>query len=214
MAIKLSKEAIAAENEIFCAVGSALNAWMHVEDRLSDIFCLCIHPENKLPPAKAYWAVFSFQSRLDMVSAAVQARLYFEKDMLKLWDAAYNRLSRRAKKRNKIAHGCLQPDKRSRSEGDKPYWSPFHWAYEVSTLPHGVKERKKHYPNGYPRDRLFVPDIQALQETFEKDEVQIRGLYLLMRPIVLREEASLQDISAAHRRAIAGMRAARTPKGK
>jgi hypothetical protein len=211
---ELPPEAVAAENEIFLAIGSALDSWMKVEQHLAHVFSICMNSENSLPAHKAYWAVFSFQSRLDMVHAAVQVRLFHEEQLLGQWNSMYNRLTRRAKKRNKVAHGCLQPARGERRKGAKPYWSPFHWSYMIATLPARQGEHDQHFPGGYPKGRLFVPDIQSIQETFDQDADDVSALGQALRPIVQREESDLQGVAKSHRRAVAGLRAARIPKGR
>jgi len=74
------------EDEIYAAVGAALSAWEGVEEGLAEIFALFVGaPEagpasGHEPAIRAYGAVNSFSSSLDMVSAAADCFFYRASD--------------------------------------------------------------------------------------------------------------------------------------
>ena len=76
------------QNAFFDAIGKSVHHWTAVEHALGLVFCGCIsgtdtHSDDGVPLA-AFYAVENFRSKLNMVDAAVKARLD-KNDLLKNW---------------------------------------------------------------------------------------------------------------------------------
>ena len=108
------------EDDTYKAVGKALTNCEHIEVALADIFTIAVGaPETGLPSApstRAYGSILAFNSRLEMVWAAVETFLNpihgeidvlanFRANTLTIFDQLTDEIGCFAARRNEIAHG-------------------------------------------------------------------------------------------------------------
>lgn len=97
-------------DELYLAVGKALSRWNVVENALCNIFVHAVVPspfEIVGSSMSAYWAVISMEARLKMTNAAVCARIVYHPQLSVDWKTLKNKIGRKIKKRNEIAHGTV-----------------------------------------------------------------------------------------------------------
>lgn len=97
-------------NDIYLAVGRALDAWEGLEDEIASLFAILVGVENYrgFSPAKAaYGAVIGSGTRMDMVKQAADTALLDEKNagILKRIKDHMNLCGKYSARRNEIAHG-------------------------------------------------------------------------------------------------------------
>jgi hypothetical protein len=102
--------------QLYSVIGEAITSWIGVEDQLANLFAYFVAGDGKSFPAKAsFHQVLNFNTRLATTNAAAA---YAEIDHAR-WKTLYNRLKRKAKLRNELAHFTIL---RSASiPGDQPY---------------------------------------------------------------------------------------------
>jgi hypothetical protein len=99
------------QNAFFDAIGKSVHHWTSVEHALGLVFCGCISRIDTCGddgvPLAAFYAVENFRSKLNMVDAAVKARLD-KHDLLKTWalgrKGLFEKTRRASKWRNKFVH--------------------------------------------------------------------------------------------------------------
>jgi hypothetical protein len=98
-------------DDTFIAVGRALSQWEHFEGEIGLIYGILVDSRQETEPAmRAYGAVSTFSTRLDMILSASKAFFLsiepsYEAEIKSLLDDAKQFASRR----NEIAHGIVQP---------------------------------------------------------------------------------------------------------
>lgn len=110
-----------AETIIYAAVGHALTTWASLESEVCAIYRETVSPlaheptgalKADSPAEDAFWAIVSFEGKLDMTGAAVQ-RLLAPKTtsenalLLSEWTRVCKRIGEKSSKRNKLAHGSI-----------------------------------------------------------------------------------------------------------
>jgi hypothetical protein len=88
---------------IHYAIGLAITQWQTVENALTQVFVLLLESPSAGAASAAFASVLNFNSKLAMVDAAAfvvigKTALFSE------WETLRNALSRKAKKRNELAH--------------------------------------------------------------------------------------------------------------
>jgi hypothetical protein len=117
---------VQSKEPIHLAVGRGIEAWSWVE------LNLCILLEGLLGQRRdnligaAFYAVVNFGSKLEMVDAVAQLTLRGKR--LRAWDALYERIRKKSKKRNEIAHFSIVLHGNALSDDPleprvHPYWS-------------------------------------------------------------------------------------------
>ena len=94
-------------------IGSAMSLWQLVESELGHIFCTLVGPFTAANAV--YNSVMNLNIRLDMVNAALQARVT-DADILAEWGTLCRSIKTKSEKRNKIAHFTVIIDSRKNGE--------------------------------------------------------------------------------------------------
>jgi hypothetical protein len=81
---------------------SSLRRLAWVEQNLCGLFEAFLGNRRDNVVGSAFYAVVNFNSKLEMVDAAAQLKLHGRR--LKTWDALYEKIRKKSKKRNEIAH--------------------------------------------------------------------------------------------------------------
>lgn len=98
-----TKTPIQQEEEIQQAIGECMLAWSEIEIQLCQIFGHLIEEET----AYTVWdSVISFEAKLNSLSSVLYLKLKNE-ELLRIWPKLARRISKKAKKRNEIAHAAL-----------------------------------------------------------------------------------------------------------
>ena len=127
---------------IYAAIGNALVRWARLEYGVCQVFCEALSPAahdpngNSIttfsPASDAFWATMSFEAKLKMTTAAVEARLsrpsqYASDSLLAEWAKLAKRVGEKSRSRNKLAHGGMlwttNPDGSLRADY-VPYYFP------------------------------------------------------------------------------------------
>src|SRR5690349_12368122 len=87
-------------------LGHAITQWQAVEMELFRIFARLVRCERYNTASAAFHSVVNFGTRLDMTHAAALVELG-DSPLLKTWNSLYNRLYKRSKRRNHLAHFML-----------------------------------------------------------------------------------------------------------
>jgi hypothetical protein len=110
--------------QMFEMIGRAITGWSFVEERLSAIFMVCTtdvvaRPEGGLDFGEVsvsqavFFAVESFRGKLNLVDAAVSARLHegdqWALDLNAEWRRLHDKARKLSLKRNKLAHYTVLP---------------------------------------------------------------------------------------------------------
>lgn len=101
------QEQLVAQDKLnmMAAVGYALTKWGGVEDSMALIFAGAIGSDRPHICATVFFAVASIEARLKMLDAAMTARFAADHVSLSKWVHLKNRIGRRRKRRNELAHG-------------------------------------------------------------------------------------------------------------
>ena len=89
--------------EFYVAYGEAMAAWAIVEQNLLAVFHFHTAPREYAVGSGIYWKLQGFRARLDVTDAAVEASGR-SADELKEWKRISEKLGRKSKSRNKLAH--------------------------------------------------------------------------------------------------------------
>jgi hypothetical protein len=87
------------------AVGYALTKWGGVEDSMARMFAGAVGSDRPYICATVFFSVASIEARLKMLDAAMTARFAADQTPLSKWVTIKNRIGRRKKRRNELAHG-------------------------------------------------------------------------------------------------------------
>jgi hypothetical protein len=87
--------------------------WQEVEQALAMLFLDAYTRETWLRANVVFHSVLSFETRMDMVDAALKASR--SKAFLANWQPLFNRCAKRAKRRNQLAHFTLVVDPNRRA---------------------------------------------------------------------------------------------------
>jgi hypothetical protein len=102
----LTKARVAQDKlNMMAAVGYALTKWGAVEDSMARLFGAAIGSARPYVCAEVFFSVVSIEARLDMLDAAMQSRFAADQTVLTNWTNIKNRIGKRKKRRNEIAHG-------------------------------------------------------------------------------------------------------------
>lgn len=101
--------------QFYHALGHAISRWSLVEIALARIFAYFVAKDGQSPGANAaFHSAINFNVKLDMTDAAAQWALFVEASNRDDWKTLKNRLGRKSKKRNELAHfmvtTCIPPD--------------------------------------------------------------------------------------------------------
>lgn len=89
--------------EFFVSLGEGIAAWSIVEYSLYNIADMCIQPSRGDALLSAFHSLTTFRTKLDFTNAAVLRSLTDEK-IENEWAPLYNKLVKKSRKRNAMAH--------------------------------------------------------------------------------------------------------------
>lgn len=192
--------------ELYTALGKALNVWSGVEYALCGVFCDCLNPYSASPAERAYWAVISFDARLEMVTEVIRGRFQHKPQLVVDWETIREHLKKRVRQRNKLAHSSvirMSNYNRKKSPPDL-FLSPFHWSVEAANIPTESQMASPRY-DARPKDRLYASGIDEVRKSFHGSLKEIRSFrdraWQIIRPEAIDEikaEASLLPGSSLH----------------
>jgi hypothetical protein len=93
--------------EFYGTLGHAIVTWANVERALYFVYLRTVGSPISLVPNAAFFSIINFNAKLSMVDNAMAVRYYHYPDVLNRWSNIKNRLGKRAKKRNNLAHWQL-----------------------------------------------------------------------------------------------------------
>jgi hypothetical protein len=198
--------------DIYTALGRALNAWSGIEYDLCGVFCDCLNPQNASPADRAYWAVISFDARLEMVSEVIRGRFSHKPKIVEQWDAVREHLKKRVRQRNKLAHATvirMSNYNRKQSPPDL-FLSPFHWSERAANRPTMAQMQSPRY-DARPKDRLYPKGIDGIRASFHEALLEIRAFRKAAWQIILQEERREQDGAERHLRKLLSQEARQSP---
>jgi hypothetical protein len=88
-------------------LGHALSTWARVEEELCLVFEAALNTPNPFAARACFYAVRSFEARLDVVHAAITSIHLLPVELSKEWKAIHNNLRRKARARNQLAHSAI-----------------------------------------------------------------------------------------------------------
>lgn len=154
-----------AYSKLYEEVGRALTLWSFIEEALCVLFARAIYPNRKTPIAtavQAYWAVLSFDAKLNMVDTAVRSRLLDDSKLMKSWNTLKNRLGEKSKKRNELAHGTVIGFKKAT---ERVYFCPsFH--KDLYSKVRYLGEHLSPTFNPIPQKKLTLKDVTQRRKAF------------------------------------------------
>jgi hypothetical protein len=121
------------EKEFYMAIGKAITQWQEVEGKLAMIFSASMSGNQRTEKMHnayanaAFHTVLNFETKLGMTNSAIEMAHfslgYTDLKMLEAWHPLFNRASRRAKRRNELAHFQMHYDW-NRKPGRRYYLRP------------------------------------------------------------------------------------------
>jgi hypothetical protein len=136
---------------------------------LANIFANTINPENAHPASHAFWAIHSFQQKLAVTSAVIEAALSYDQKILKDWSKLSGSMTRQNKLRNKLAHGSVIGFS-YRFEGERKedlFFEPFYNARRDTVFAsHAQSMDPKYDPRS--KERLYASDLKEAAKNFIK----------------------------------------------
>jgi hypothetical protein len=158
--------------------GRALTSFGRVEHALCMVFCNCVNWEQSNPSESAFWAILSFEAKLNATDAVFSSRFpethQHHAEHRSQWITLKNTLIRRNRIRNKIAHGVAVTMFFFEGEDRKSQtlFAPYFYSSRNKLLrtmpPWDVDQR--------PSDRMSALDIRNHAATFTRTA---RSLYKL-----------------------------------
>lgn len=180
-------------DELYRAIGRALTTWSRLEFDLCLVFCNSINPGGHSNPADgAYWAILSFEAKISAVSAVVQRAfppyLTEHEELNAAWTNLKNRLLRRNKVRNKIAHGTVVNLRWQNRVGPQVdvFFAPYYFTQTLDPIPLAEYERDNY--DLRPKERMYVSDMELHITKCGEISRQLRGLVSLIEQTSKREE--------------------------
>lgn len=113
--------------EFYATLGAAIGQWVHVERALFFVFTSALTEVATSKYAPAFFAVINFNAKLKMVDATIAAEFYGENEILAKWANLLNRLGKRARIRNALAHNqvhYVKKDGKTVFSLVTPYYDP------------------------------------------------------------------------------------------
>ena len=96
--------------EFYATLGHAITTWAHVEQSLFMVYFRAIGSPYSHSPSAAFFSIINFNAKLTMVDSVMTFRYQSYPDVLERWANIRNKLGKRAKRRNELAHWQLLID--------------------------------------------------------------------------------------------------------
>jgi hypothetical protein len=100
------------QERFYAALGKAITQWQVVEAAISRLYCDALGEEAFWPASVSFHSIFSFEGRLDMTNAALQATR--NQAFMNSWRPLYSKCTKRYRRRNFLAHFHLYIDETGR----------------------------------------------------------------------------------------------------
>ncbi len=142
-------------------LGLAICMWSLVEDYLCDVLVATIDATNKTPFVESYYAVPSVENKIRMTNAALGVAAKGRKTLLSKWGTLLNRLNRKRKLRNELAHCQVIGQYHPRTE---VFLVPYGNLHHYQRIP-GLSGVPSPEPE-YALKRLFSKDVRQRQDSF------------------------------------------------
>jgi hypothetical protein len=162
---------------IMAAVGYALTKWGGIEDSMALMFGGAVGSDRPYICATVFFSVASIEARLKMLDAAMTARFAADKVVLSKWILLKNRIGRRRKRRNELAHGqvisyFLQ------SKYDGTYLIPYFAITKVLSQYTIAAHKGEQLPDLLKMQTKYsLSDVQCVGNAFESLNRQLSILY-------------------------------------
>jgi hypothetical protein len=140
-------------DQYYSSLGRALARWGEVESKLGSLYCTCV--DNVFPALYGYWGVVSAEAKIALVNATVSALLTRYPKLQPQWPPLYNRVAKKSKTRNRLAHGTVMFEPRLDKGYANVFFAPFgHKALALNTWNADA--------DIMPTDRMYLSDIQRI----------------------------------------------------
>ncbi|MEQ8305802.1 MAG: hypothetical protein RIA09_04510 [Hoeflea sp.] len=160
-------------------IGSALTMWAQVEYAHCCIFqTVASGVLGNGALMKAYWAVISFEARQKMVDAAVRETVSGHDEYLRIWTNLNNRLIRKNKIRNKLAHGTIVPTFESGQLVDvyfAPYFFPNIGKYILETALNDERLSDHDITSVIESFSALNQDLLSFFERYDREQILSRS---------------------------------------
>ncbi len=93
--------------EFYVAYGECFAAWSAVEFNLLAVYALLMNSSDYHAVSAAYYSTTGFRAKLEMVDAVVKNSSRVNEDARKRWISLCERVSKKAKRRNELAHNAV-----------------------------------------------------------------------------------------------------------
>ena len=165
----------------YAQVGKTNSTWQLVEKHLYDVLHRIIMPSRPGAHAAAFFAVPSFRAKLNLTHASIQFALFDKPDLLKEWQAIYNKAGRKADRRNEIVHGMIYTEFNEKVKERKVYVAPI------------INDTRDKIPAKQPNTKPEPLTLRRLKE-YEKDfRTLARSMREFSRRIPLPPEPSQEQ---------------------
>jgi hypothetical protein len=145
-------------SEFYCALGSAIASWQHIETSLFQIFYAAVYPKYSGPLAAAFHSTQHFNSQLSMTDAALENLFAYNVLFSALapeWAKIKGKLNKKYQRRNALVHYQVIVEPLEPREKNKMYLDP-----PISDT--------RHLPADRPIKRYGLIHIAAIQKGFEE----------------------------------------------
>lgn len=90
--------------EFYATLGYAITQWAHVEEALYQVYWVGMGQPDNLTANASFYSIINFNAKASMVDSVMTVRYAHMPEILARWRNVYNRLIKRAKDRNDLAH--------------------------------------------------------------------------------------------------------------
>ena len=122
-------------------LGRALSRWARLESTLGRTFADACRTSNPTISNSVFWAAVSFEAKSNLCSSAVRAALAQHPGFLTEWASLAERMNRKSRTRNKLAHGSIVTmhwKKNGKIKSDT-FLSPFYYSQVITRRASGQK---------------------------------------------------------------------------
>lgn len=96
--------------EFYATLGLAITSWAHVERALFFVYFRAVGSPASQVPSAAFFSIINFNAKLSMVDSVMTWRYDSYPEVLERWVNISNKLRKRARRRNELAHWQLLID--------------------------------------------------------------------------------------------------------
>jgi len=203
------------EINIYAAIGHAQTTWAALEHELCRVFCETVNPLVNDPSGAqlpwsaaedAFWAIRSFEPRLDMADAALE-RLLGPKTrsenaaLLSEWTRTSKRIAEKSRKRNAFAHGSIWKEQRGSDlfVGFAPFFNQAMAGQRVAFSQSGMYLVLM---SGPPKNLWTAQQIDAVRKGFDAGIIRLRRFHGALQAhnrAVYEREVATRKFFESHR---------------